>query len=69
MACLGWVRQQEGNSLGLDDFPNLTCWFAALSGPLGGIKGIFCRQEDREGQKNPADGKEARKILFGRTAR
>lgn len=69
MACVGWVRQHEGNGQDLADFPNLKRWFDTLSARPAVIRGFEVGREERERQKHLSEDKDAQAILFGQRAR
>lgn len=69
MACVGWVRQHEGNGQDLADFPNLKRWFETLSARPAVIRGFEVGREERERQKHLSEDKDAQAILFGQRAR
>lgn len=69
MACVGWVRQHEGNGQDLNDFPNLKRWFETLSARPAVIAGFEVGREERERQKHLSEDKDAQAILFGQKAR
>lgn len=69
MACVGWVRQYEGNGQDLNDFPNLKRWFETLTARPAVQRGFDVGRQERELQKQLSEDKEAQKILFGQTAR
>lgn len=69
MACVGWVRQYEGNGQDLNDFPNLKRWFEELTARPAVQRGFDVGREERERQKHLSEDKEAQKILFGQRAR
>lgn len=69
MACVGWVRQHEGNGQDLADFPNLKRWFETLSTRPAVIRGFEVGREERERQKHLSEDKDAQAILFGQRAR
>ncbi|MFP5075686.1 glutathione S-transferase N-terminal domain-containing protein [Rhizobium sp. YIM 134829] len=69
MACVGWVRQHEGNGQDLNDFPDLKRWFETLSARPAVIRGFEVGREERERQKHLSEDKDAQAILFGQRAR
>ena len=69
MACVGWVRQHDGNGQDLNDFPNLKRWFETLSARPAVIAGFEVGREERERQKHLSEDKDAQAILFGQKAR
>ncbi len=66
MACWPWVKPYERQGQDLNDFPNLKRWFDAMLARPAVDKGWQVGQELRD----PAGmSEEAKKVLFGQTAR
>ncbi len=66
MASIGWVRPYRNQGQDLDDFPNLKRWFEAIMARPAVEKAMAVGAEYR---RNIADDEEAKKVLFGQTAR
>jgi hypothetical protein len=48
MACVGWVRQYEGNGQDLNDFPNLKRWFETLTARPAVQRGFDVGRQERD---------------------
>ncbi len=69
MACVGWVRQHEGNGQDLADFPNLKRWFETLSHTAGVIRGFEVGREETRAAETSVGRQGRQAILFGQRAR
>jgi GST-like protein len=65
MAIFSWIRTHEAQKISLDDFPNIKRWYNALFQRPGVKRGLDLVKELRTGTMS----EEARKALFGQTAR
>lgn len=66
IACIGWIVPHKNQGQNLDDFPNLKSWFERMMARPAVERGIAVGQEKRS---NIAQDDEAKKVLFGQTAR
>ncbi len=67
MACYPWIVPHEAQGQNLDDFPNLKRWFEAIAARPGTIA-AYAKAKEISPSPPPMD-EEARRVLFGQTAR
>ncbi len=65
MACYPWIVPHEAQGQNLDDFPHVKRWFESIRGRPATVRAY---QRAEAFSTNPIDD-EAKKILFGQTAR
>lgn len=68
MASYPWIVPHANQGQDLDDFPNLKRWFEAIAARPATIA-AYAKAKDVNPNPPPAMDEEARKILFGQTAR
>jgi len=66
MASVGWIKPYKNQGQDLEEFPNLKRWFETVMARPAVERGLAVGQEHR---RNIADDDEAKKVLFGQTAR
>ncbi len=66
MACIGWIRPYHNQGQDITHFPHLHQWFDRVMAREAVIAGMRLGEEHRS---NLSEDKEARKVLFGQTAR
>jgi GST-like protein len=68
MACYPWIVPYANQGQSLDDFPHLKRWFEAIAARPGTVA-AYATAKEVNPSPPPAMDEEARKILFGQTAR
>lgn len=68
MACWPWIVPHERQGMNLDDFPNVRRWYDQIKARPGVKRGFEVGREIRQAMAQGMD-EEARKVLFGQTAR
>jgi len=67
MACWPWIVPYERQGQRLEDFPNVQAWFERMKARPAVVRGFTLGEELRNA--NQGMDEEAKKILFGQTAR
>jgi GSH-dependent disulfide-bond oxidoreductase len=68
MACFPWVRPYERQGQNIEDFPNVKAWLARMEARPAVKRGLDLAKE-QQGKVDLSKDDEARKVLFGQTAR